>query len=81
VETERTAYEELERTAEEVPSFKFMTRISRPRKDAAWKGKTGRVVRKYTGQWVLRPETATAYSMFEKLYFIPGKEAAAKWIS
>lgn len=96
--------EELERIAAEAPWFKFMTTISRPWEDAAWKGETGRVddlVRKYTDHWGLRPETTTAYlcghptmcengqgiltragwqkgSMFEELYFIPGKEVAAE---
>src|SRR5262245_30874663 len=96
--------EELERIAGEVPWFKFMTTISRPWEDAAWKGETGRVddlVRKFTDQWGLRPETTTAYlcghptmcengqgilqragwqkgSMFEELYFIPGKEVTAE---
>src|SRR6266404_8280254 len=43
--------EEMERIAAEVPWFKFVTTISRPWEDAAWKGETGRVddlVRKYT---------------------------------
>jgi ferredoxin/flavodoxin---NADP+ reductase len=96
--------EELERIAGEVPWFKCTTTISRPWEDASWKGETGRVddlVRKYTDQWGLRPDTTTAYlcghptmcengqgilkragwqkgSMFEELYFIPGKEAAAE---
>ena len=33
--------EELERIAAEAPWFKFMTTISRPWEDAAWKGETG----------------------------------------
>jgi len=96
--------EELDRIAAEVPWFKFVTTISRPWEDAAWKGETGRVddlVRKYTDLWGLRPDTTTAYlcghpsmcengqgilkragwqkgSMFEEVYFIPGKEAAAE---
>ena len=56
--------EELERFAAEVPWFKYVATISRPWEDAAWKGETGRVddlVRKYTEQWGLRPETTTGY--------------------
>jgi NAD(P)H-flavin reductase len=56
--------EELERVAAEVPWFKYVATISRPWEDAAWKGETGRVddlVRKYTEQWGLRPETTTGY--------------------
>src|SRR6202521_4199981 len=50
--------------APEVPWFKFVTTISRPWEDAAWKGETGRVddlVRKYGDLWRLRPETTTGY--------------------
>ena len=94
--------EELERIAAEVPWFKFITTISRPWEDAAWKGETGRVddlVRKYTDLWGLKAPETTAYlcghpsmietgkgilqragwkkeSMFEEVYFQPGKELA-----
>jgi ferredoxin--NADP+ reductase len=77
---------------------------SRSWEDASWKGQTGRVddlVRKYTDEWGLRPDTTTGYlcghpsmcengqgilaragwqkgSMFEEVYFIPGKEAGAE---
>jgi ferredoxin/flavodoxin---NADP+ reductase len=56
--------EELERIAAEAPWFKFMTTISRPWEDAAWRGETVRVddlVRKYTDHWGLRSETTSAY--------------------
>ena len=95
--------EELEKIAAEVPWFKYVATISRPWEDAAWKGQTGRVddlVRRYTYEWGLRPETTTGYlcghpsmcenglgilsragwqkgSIFEEVYFIPGKEAGA----
>jgi ferredoxin-NADP reductase len=48
----------------DVPWFKFVTTISRPWEDAAWKSETGRVddlVRKYCDLWGLRPDTTTAY--------------------
>jgi len=99
VENGRTTYEELERVAGEVPSFKFMATISRPWEDAAWKGETGRVddfVRKQNNRVCVRrqrphicariqPCAKTERvsfgadwqkgSIFEKLCFIPGKEA------
>jgi Na+-transporting NADH:ubiquinone oxidoreductase subunit NqrF len=56
--------EELEHIAAEVPWFKFVATISRPREDTAWKGETGRVDdldRKYAHLLELRPETTTAY--------------------
>jgi ferredoxin--NADP+ reductase len=56
--------DELEKIAAEVPWFKFVTTVSRPWEDAAWKGETGRVddlVRKYTDIWGLRPEDTTGY--------------------
>jgi ferredoxin/flavodoxin---NADP+ reductase len=96
--------EELERVAAEVPWFKYVPTISRPWEDTAWKGQTGRaddLIRRYTDEWGLRPDTTTAYlcghpsmcengleilaragwqkgSIFEEVYFVPGKEAGAE---
>jgi ferredoxin/flavodoxin---NADP+ reductase len=56
--------EEMEKVAAEVPWFKFITTVSRPWEDEAWKGETGRVddlIRKYAGVWDLRPNETTAY--------------------
>ncbi|PYU86177.1 MAG: hypothetical protein DMG51_06615 [Acidobacteria bacterium] len=56
--------EELERYAGEVPWFKYVTTVSRPWEDLAWKGETGRVddlLRKYADEWGLRAEETTGY--------------------
>lgn len=56
--------EELERIAAEVPWLTYVPTASRPWEDPSWKGETGRVddlIRKYTDQWNLIPENATAY--------------------
>jgi ferredoxin/flavodoxin---NADP+ reductase len=56
--------EELENYAAETPWFKYVTTVSRPWEDTAWKGEKGRVddlLRKYADEWGLKPETATAY--------------------
>ncbi|OLE47406.1 MAG: hypothetical protein AUG46_06675 [Acidobacteria bacterium 13_1_20CM_3_58_11] len=56
--------EELERYAGEVPWFKYVTTVSRPWEDLAWKGETGRVddlLRKYADEWGLRAEDTTGY--------------------
>jgi ferredoxin--NADP+ reductase len=94
----------MERYTAEVPWLEFVTTISRPWEDAAWKGETGRVddlIRKYTNVWGLDPAATTAYlcghpnmietgrgilqragwqkgSMFEEVYFQPGKEVVAE---
>ena len=55
---------EIEPIAAQAPWLKYVTSISRPWEDAAWKGEVGRVddiVRKYTDLWGLTPETTTAY--------------------
>jgi ferredoxin--NADP+ reductase len=96
--------DELEKFSAEVPWFKFVTTVSRPWEDEAWKGETGRVddlVRKYADLWGLKPENTTGYlcghpsmvengrgilmragwkkdSMFEEVYFQPGKEVGAE---
>ncbi len=56
--------QELEKYAEEAPWFKYVTTVSRPWEDAAWKGETGRVddvLRKYAEAWGLRQEATTGY--------------------
>ena len=56
--------QEIEPIAAEVPWLKYVTTISRPWEDAAWKGEVGRVddlVRKYTDIWGLTPETTSGY--------------------
>ena len=56
--------EEMEKIAEEVPWFEYITTISRPWEDAQWSGQTGRVddlVRHYTTQWGLKPAETTGY--------------------
>ncbi|PYU61536.1 MAG: ferredoxin--NADP reductase [Acidobacteria bacterium] len=55
---------ELERYAGGVPWFKYVTTVSRPWEDLAWKGETGRVddlLRKYADEWGLRAEDTTGY--------------------
>ncbi|HEY6944536.1 MAG TPA: FAD-binding oxidoreductase [Candidatus Acidoferrum sp.] len=56
--------EELERSATEVPWFKYTATLSRPWDEPQWSGEIGRVgdlLRKYTEAWQLRPEETTAY--------------------
>jgi len=56
--------EELERYAGEVAWVKYVTTVSRPWEDLAWKGETGRVddlLRKYADEWGLRAEDTTGY--------------------
>src|SRR5256886_11649368 len=56
--------EELERYAGEVPWFKYVTTVSRPWEDLAWKGETGRaddLLREYDGEWGVRGEGTTRY--------------------
>jgi ferredoxin/flavodoxin---NADP+ reductase len=55
---------EIEPVAAEAPWLKYVTTVSRPWEDAAWKGELGRVddlLRKYTDQWGLTPETTSIY--------------------
>lgn len=56
--------DQLERIAAEVPWFRYAATVSRPWEDAEWKGETGRVddlIRKYAGEWDLKPENTTVY--------------------
>jgi ferredoxin--NADP+ reductase len=56
--------EELERHASDAPWFEYVPTVSRPWDEAQWAGETGRVddlLRKYIGQWGLRPDKTTAY--------------------
>jgi ferredoxin/flavodoxin---NADP+ reductase len=55
---------EIEPIAAEVPWLKYVTTVSRPWEDSAWKGEFGRVddlLRKYADQWGLTPETTSIY--------------------
>ena len=55
---------EIEPIAAEAPWLKYVTTISRPWEDTAWKGEVGRVddlVRKYTDRWGLTPENTSVY--------------------
>lgn len=55
---------EIEPIAAEVPWLKYVTSISRPWEDAAWKGEVGRVddvLRKYADMWGLAPESTSVY--------------------
>lgn len=56
--------EELERIASEVPWLTYVTTVSRPWEDTAWRGEIGRVedlIRKYTDQWKLDAAGTTGY--------------------
>ena len=56
--------QEIEPIAAEAPWLKYVTTVSRPWEDTAWKGEVGRVddlLRKYTDLWDLAPESTTAY--------------------
>jgi ferredoxin--NADP+ reductase len=56
--------EEIEPIAANAPWLEFVTAISRPWEDAAWKGEVGRVddlLRKYADLWGLAPETTSVY--------------------
>jgi len=56
--------EEVERVAAEVPWLTYVTSVSRPWEDTAWRGETGRVedvIRKYTDLWKLSPEDTSCY--------------------
>jgi ferredoxin--NADP+ reductase len=55
---------ELERLAAEVPWLTYVPTISRPWDDPDWSHETGRVddvIRKYSDQWLLTGDNATAY--------------------
>jgi ferredoxin--NADP+ reductase len=55
---------EIEPIAAEVPWLKYISTISRPWEDAAWKGEMGRVddlVRKYSDSWGLAPQSTSVY--------------------
>jgi len=56
--------DEIARYASEVPWLKYVSTVSRPWEDPAWKGEIGRVddiIRKYADSWGLAAETTTAY--------------------
>jgi len=56
--------EELKRIADEVRWLEYVRTVSRPWEDRNWAGEVGRVedvIRKYTDQWKLIPETTSAY--------------------
>ena len=56
--------DEIEPIAAEAPWLKYVTSISRPWEDKAWKGEVGRVddlVRKYSDMWGLAPENTSVY--------------------
>jgi ferredoxin--NADP+ reductase len=56
--------EEMARAESDAPWLKYIATISRPWTDTSWKGEVGRVddlIRKYTDQWGLRPETTSIY--------------------
>jgi ferredoxin--NADP+ reductase len=63
--SEEFAYrEELEAAARDLPGFSYVGTVSRPWEDPAWAGERGRVddvVRKYSDQLGLTPESTTAY--------------------
>jgi ferredoxin--NADP+ reductase len=55
---------ELERIAAEMPWLTYIPTVSRPWDDPEWSHETGRVddvIRKYSDQWLLTAENATAY--------------------
>ncbi len=55
---------ELQKTAEEMPWFKYVSTISRPWEDPTWRGETGRVddlIRKYADNWGLTSADSIAY--------------------
>jgi ferredoxin--NADP+ reductase len=68
--------EEIEAIARQSPWLKFLTTVSRPWEDTAWKGEVGRVddlIRKYTDLWGLTPENTSAYLCGHPLMIENGK--------
>src|SRR5215475_13417970 len=56
--------DEMEQVAAEAPWFQYVTTVSRPWEDQAWRGETGSVedlVRKYTDVWGLMPAETSGY--------------------
>lgn len=56
--------EEMEKVAAEAPWFTYIPTVSRPWEDAGWQGEVGRcedILRKYTDQFELTADNATAY--------------------